>query len=277
MDPKNVKYHVSTDFSSLPTHDKTLWSGFNFREENGDSQGGDVETFGAKNIGDEKLIKNDVFKHVIVGLGTVESSFLRRCTKSISDHNHPDLPALHVYLKYLTQLEGPMWKKIRGLGLSYGYGMRLNIDEGQLYFSLTKSTDIFKAYKASQEIVESYLKGDEKWDSALIESAKTSLIYDLVQEEDTLEDAVGLSFINSLRGLDNLYKTKLFSAISQVTETDLTRVGNTYVKNVFAPNRSSTSIVCHTSKVENVAKGFNDLGNKLEVLKSLDDSFLSQF
>lgn len=41
----------------------------------------------------------------IVGVGAVESSYLRQTTPSITDYNDPDLPAILVYLVYITQLE----------------------------------------------------------------------------------------------------------------------------------------------------------------------------
>jgi len=41
----------------------------------------------------------------ILGMGSTESSFLYQTVAAISDHNHPDVPALHVFLTYLTQLE----------------------------------------------------------------------------------------------------------------------------------------------------------------------------
>ena len=58
---------------------------------------------------------------VIAGVGSVESSYLIQATSCPVDHMHPDLAAIQVFIQYLTQLEGPMWRQIRGLGLSYHY------------------------------------------------------------------------------------------------------------------------------------------------------------
>ena len=55
---------------------------------------------------------------LIVGVGSVESAFLIQWTKCLSDFDHPDYPAILVFIQYITQLEGPMWKEIRGQGLA---------------------------------------------------------------------------------------------------------------------------------------------------------------
>ena len=60
-------------------------------------------------------------KNLIVGVGSVESSFLTQTVSLDMKHMDPDLAPLMVYIQYLVQLEGPMWKQIRGLGLAYHY------------------------------------------------------------------------------------------------------------------------------------------------------------
>lgn len=88
----------------------------------------------------------------IVGLGCIESAFLYHAAPSISSFSDPDLPALMLFLQYLTQLEGPLWRQIRGQGFAYGYNLMPRPNEGLLYFTLYRATNVVEAYRETKEI-----------------------------------------------------------------------------------------------------------------------------
>lgn len=57
---------------------------------------------------DSKLITLDddsTISSCVVGMGCLESSFLYHVTPSISTYDDPDVPALLIYIQYITQLE----------------------------------------------------------------------------------------------------------------------------------------------------------------------------
>lgn len=88
----------------------------------------------------------------VVGLGCIESAFLYHAAPSISSFSDPDLPALMLFLQYLTQLEGPLWRQIRGQGFAYGYNLMPRPNEGLLYFTLYRATNVVEAYRETKEI-----------------------------------------------------------------------------------------------------------------------------
>lgn len=50
-------------------------------------------------------------------------------------------------------LQGPLWRQVRGMGLSYNYRMACYPEQGHLYFQLFKSSQLVQAYKVSKGIV----------------------------------------------------------------------------------------------------------------------------
>ncbi|XP_046677319.1 uncharacterized protein C05D11.1-like [Homalodisca vitripennis] len=89
----------------------------------------------------------------VVGMGAVESTYFCQTTPTIRDFLDPDLAPLLVFLQYLTQLEGPMWRLIRGLGFAYSYNMIPRPNEGLLYLTFYKATNIIGAYKKTKSIL----------------------------------------------------------------------------------------------------------------------------
>ncbi|XP_023020385.2 uncharacterized protein C05D11.1 isoform X1 [Leptinotarsa decemlineata] len=226
---------------------------------------------------DYKLLKDldDSENGCIIGMGCLESSFFIQTTKSISSYTDPDLPALMLYLQYLIQAEGPMWKQIRGKGYSYGYTMVTKVSEGLLYLIFSKATNVVGAYKETKDIISKQLKLKE-WDKTLLESARSSIIFEIIDEEKTIGSVVTLSFTSYFDGVDYKFNRALLESIDKVTIEDLNRVGEKYVAPLFDPKKVKTAVVTDPAKSEEIAAGFKKLDLELTVYPSLEESFLNK-
>jgi Zn-dependent M16 (insulinase) family peptidase len=212
--------------------------------------------------------------HLLAGLGSCESAFLSRTTPCLTDPKSADLPALMLAIQYLTQLEGPMWRQIRGAGLAYGYFMFPSTNKGQLFLSLYKATHPLKAYEEAKRIVMSHVEGKESWDETLFESAKSSLIFELIEKEKSLGEVVQESLLSSFKGVDREYNRKFLEMVDQVSMEDLARVGPLYLAPLFSEN-TRTTVVCSPGKVQEIKEGFSGLGVNFKVLETVDEKLLT--
>lgn len=226
---------------------------------------------------DYSLLKhlNDYNQGCVVGIGSLESSNFFQTAPSIHSKNDTDLAALRVFINYLTQLEGPLWKQIRGKGFAYSYSIFCVTGEGLIYLTFDRATNVVGAYKETKAIVDKQLEG-KVWDEALLESAKSSLIFGIINSEKTLSDVIDVSFRANFDQVDYDFNRQLLKAIMAVTCDDLNRVGKKYMASLFDPKQVKTAIVTDPAKLEEIAAGFKELGLLLETYNSLEDSFLNE-
>jgi Zn-dependent M16 (insulinase) family peptidase len=185
------------------------------------------------------------------------------------------MAAVMVYMQYLTQLEGPMWKQIRGQGLSYHYRMYMKPETGLLYFILAKSSHLVDAYKEAYKIVNDFLNGSTVFSELELTACKSSLIFNIIEEEETPSHASVQSILSYLRGIEHGYNRKIIQMIPKVTVEDLQRIGPKYLAPLFDPARSKVAICCHPSKVEEICRELqSSVTKELTVIESLDDAFL---
>ena len=206
--------------------------------------------------------------NLLFGLGSCESSFLSRTAPSLSDPRSPCLAPLMLAIQYLTQLEGPMWRQIRGAGLAYGYSIMVSTNKGQIYFTLFKATNPVKAYEEGKRIVMSQVNGEEPWDPLQVEAAKSSLIFELIEREKTVGEVAQESLLSSMKGIDREFNRKFLEMVNNVSLEDLKRVGAQYLAPLFSET-TRTAIVCNPSKVGEI-KEFQALGVEFKVLESVD-------
>ncbi|XP_001603808.1 uncharacterized protein C05D11.1 [Nasonia vitripennis] len=212
----------------------------------------------------------------VTGLGCIESAFFLQCSRGIKDYQHPDLPPLLVCLQYLTQLEGPMWRQIRGQGFAYSYDIYTKPNEGLLYLIFYRATNVVAAYKETKTIVDNHLS-ENKWESLLFESAKSSLIYEIVQGEKSVGDMVVKSLLSYFKQVPHDYNLRMVKNISAVTMKDIERVAPQYLKPLFEPSSCKTTIVCHPSKSSEIVKVFKEWSHDLKLYNSLEETYLNSW
>lgn len=97
-----------------------------------------------------------------------------------------------------------MWRQIRGKGYAYYYRILIKVSEGLIYLIFGRASNVIGAYEESKEIVDKQLTTKE-WDNTLLESAKSSLVFSIIEEEKTIGSVVGLSLRSYFQGVDYTY------------------------------------------------------------------------
>lgn len=217
-------------------------------------------------------LKNGV-NGTVIGMGSVESAFLFHAVEALNNFLSPDLPALMVYLQYLTQLEGPLWKQIRGQGLAYGYTIAPKPNEGLLLLSLYRASNVVAAFKETKRIIETQLQ-DGSWDESLLESAKSSLIYEIIERERSIGNLVSQGMLFSYKQVPSNYNQMLVKQVNKVTLAQLADVGEKYMSKLFS-EIAKTGVVCHPDKVKEVTEGFASMNITLDGVSCLDESILN--
>jgi Zn-dependent M16 (insulinase) family peptidase len=102
-----------------------------------------------------------------------------------------------------------MWRQIRGKGYAYGYTMMVKPHEGLLYLVFSRATNVVGAYMEAKEIILNQINKEE-WDNNLIDSARSSLIFELIEKEKTIGSVIGLSVISYFQQVDFTYNRFIF-------------------------------------------------------------------
>ncbi|XP_068621033.1 uncharacterized protein C05D11.1-like [Battus philenor] len=211
----------------------------------------------------------------VVGVGGVESSFVAQMSPGPLGYEVAEAAPLLVALNYFTQLEGPMWRLIRGGGLSYGYGVRRTAAEGCLVFSLYRATNAPAAYAKAKSIMEEYLK-DGKFDDDLFASAKSTALFEVVENEKCPADVVKQSLLNYIRRVGETHNRDLVCAIAAVTPAEAHAAAARWLPTLFDADSSKLAIVCHPTKVNDQQAAFEKIKIKLDAFESMEVSHFNK-
>ncbi|CAB3249821.1 unnamed protein product [Arctia plantaginis] len=211
----------------------------------------------------------------VIGVGGWESCCVAHVSPGPLGHRARDVAPLMIALNYFTQLEGPMWRLIRGCGLSYGYAIRLSQNEGRLIFSLYRASNAVQAYCKAKSILDEYLN-DGKFDEDLFASAKSTALFEVVENEQSPADVVKRSLMNYLQREGETYNRDLVQAISVVTEDAAHAAAVKWLPTLFDVNVSKLAIACHPAKVNDMHVAFENMGIKLEAFESMEASHFNK-
>ncbi|CAD7087874.1 unnamed protein product [Hermetia illucens] len=273
---QNVAVHIAANLKKLSENRINISSPWrNVTEKSEISE----KNYSANIIPDWKVIKPEgiipEIQGTVVGLGCIESAFLFHAAPSINDFMHPDLPALMLYLQYLTQLEGPLWRQIRGQGFAYGYNIIPRPNEGLLCLTLYRATNVVAAFKEAKNTIEAQLAAGAKWDSNLLESARSSLIFEIIEREKSVGNLIVQGLLTTFKNVPADYNQLLVKKVNAVDTEQLDKVGKLYISKLFAP-QAKTAIVCHPDKVKENISAFAAMNRELVAAASLEESILAK-
>uniref|UniRef100_A0A336M0K4 CSON007674 protein n=1 Tax=Culicoides sonorensis TaxID=179676 RepID=A0A336M0K4_CULSO len=278
MNPNNnIAVHIATDWSKLATLEKELvepWYDL--------FPGIDLDEVPKKLhvlpdfVFFDLLPLEDNSNGVIVGRRSAKSTYLYQAVRAINDFRDLDLPALIVFLQYLTQPEGAIWRSLRGRGLAYDYSMNIYPNEGLLKLSICQSNDIVAAYRVMKGIIEAQLQENVEWNESLVESAKSTSIYNAVNTEGTIAQLVMRSLIVGFQEVPYDWNKVFIKKLQKVTIESLNEVGQKYLTKLFTED-ARISCVCPIDKKEEIQEGIAELGVHLQIEPSLNESILAKF
>ncbi|MCJ1281964.1 hypothetical protein MMC26_001287 [Xylographa opegraphella] len=196
----------------------------------------------------------------------IDSSFAYAVGKGPQSLQDPQVPALRVAMAYLDAVEGPMWTAVRGTGLAYGTGFSRSIDSGHVTFSIYRSPDVSKAFKASRDTLQGFISGTTSFDSLALEGAISSIVLDFANNQATMAASAHESFIRQVvRDLPNDWNDHVLKRVRNVTVEEVRKaMGNTLLP-LFTAESTNLFVTCAAVMQEGLVKGFESMGFRPEV------------
>ncbi|WFD27197.1 hypothetical protein MNAN1_002193 [Malassezia nana] len=134
---------------------------------------------------------------------SMESSYAVVTGRGLTGYTDSDYAPLVVTLSILNAMESFLWRYIRGAGLAYGASIRHDAEAQHLHFLLYRAPDAARAMTEGRRVVEALAHGTPLdggaavIDATMLESAKSSLHFNVAEAEGTVGAAALESFLDS--------------------------------------------------------------------------------
>lgn len=121
------------------------------------------------------------------------------------------------------------------------------------------------------------MSADAVWDHALLDSARSSLIFEFVEREKSIDAVVLQNFIltcfKGAKRITDLNQSNICQ-VNDVTIDEMCLVGKKYISQLFTAN-SRTTIVSNPEKAKEICDDFAKYGFKISISTNIDTSILS--
>lgn len=223
-----------------------------------------------------------------------ESNYWLVQCNSFTDPRSPELAPLLVAIEYITALEGPFWRKIRGKGHAYSYGISHDLEAGKLTFSLHQATNPVAAYEAAGAIVQKLCTegsegsegegpmedeegedGEEGLDPCSLEAAQSGVLFGLIEPVDTVPGAMEEAFAMVLQRSPPDQLQWLLRAVQAVTEDSVRAAMQKHIAPLFSGAGRTVSMVCPSKKRAELEEQLQKLDPPFQVVHLDVDSFVS--
>lgn len=188
-------------------------------------------------------------KAYLVATQAGETTHLISLTPIPTDYLSEDIFQLALASEYLSGVEGPFWRSIRGRGLAYGANLRRLIESGYLSFTIYRGADAEQAWNSGKNIIAKIVSGEVKIDRISLENSVAAIVNELANNESNTYDAA----INAIT--DNLFKNRgpdyvknFLSKLSSYTCEDMVSIMEKYFLPLFSSEHSLVFACIPTSK-----------------------------
>lgn len=110
-------------------------------------------------------------------------------------------------------MEGVYTRIVRGLGLAYKCWLSHLTEAGLISLCILRSTNILSAFEHVKNATHQLAKGEIQFDAYALEGAKSSVIFDIADCENTRELAAAQSFISKVLRQSKRQKLDFFKAV----------------------------------------------------------------
>ncbi|KAK6463361.1 Metalloenzyme, LuxS/M16 peptidase-like protein [Scheffersomyces coipomensis] len=201
----------------------------------------------------------------LIVIPAADSIHLVSSTPIPTDYLNEDIFKIALTTEFLTAVEGPFWRGIRGTGLAYGASIRRNLETGYLTFCIYRGADAEQAWTTAKSIVDKFSTGETDIDGLSIENAVAAIVNELANGESNSYDAA-FSKIS-----DNLFKRRgpnyikyFLTKLNKLGKDDILYALKKYFQPLFNADQSVVFASVPSGKSEELTDFFSKEGYSVQ-------------